>query len=130
MTHVETELDAVIFSDWSLIGPDPGNLCRHLSMRRHAEHDQAVSVLRSIRDGSSRLDLANLLRRHKTIEGVAGTTLSRSEGAKFEYHRMRALHAGTLLKHLKASSLSDFTAKVNLMRNIPRTRIQRTLPVL
>ncbi len=130
LTSVEAHIDAVIYSDWVLTGPDSHDLANHLAVRRNAEHDEAHAILRSMKavSGTAKHQVArNILKQHHTIEGITSTPVLPSETRKYWYYRSRTVHAKSLLHHLKKKSSARFVADLKLLRDHPKTTVHKQL---
>lgn len=119
------QLDAAVYSDWTVIGADTFDLASHLTTRRNAEHDEAVSLLRFIHSGATHAAVRGRLNTHRTVEGVAGMTVPQSDQLKYWYYKARALQARVLLKRFKGTTPAGFLAQLTSLRGQPRTFVQR-----
>jgi hypothetical protein len=123
-TEIHVQLDAVVFADWTVAGPDKTNLARHLMIRRNADHDEAVSLLRAIRAGATRAQLAAKLRQHQKIEGIAGGPIDRAaEPDRYWYFRARTIQARSLLRRFKRTKKGAFARTLAAITNTPKTKI-------
>jgi hypothetical protein len=130
LTSVKADVDAVIYSDWILAGPDPYDLANHLAVRRNAEHDEARAILRSMKavSGTAKHQAArNILKQHHTIEGITSTPVLPSETRRYWYYRSRTVHAKSLLHHLKRKPAARFVADLKLLRDHPRITVHKQL---
>ena len=123
-TDMRVQLDAAVFADWKIVGPNKSNLARHLAIRRNAEHDEAVSMLRAVRAGATRSQLAAKLRQHHLIEGIAGGPVDRTaEPDKYWYFHARAIQSKSLLRRLKRTKKAAFTSILAAVTKTPKTNI-------
>jgi len=130
LASAQAEVDAVLYSDWILTGPDPSDLGSHIAVRRNAEHDEALAVLRSMKSASEitkHQAAQGLLRGHRTIEGITSTPVLLSENRKYWYYRSRTVQAKALLHHLKHKPTAKFIADLKLLRDHPRTKVYKQL---
>jgi hypothetical protein len=122
---ISAQVDAVVYSDWKLLGPDAEGLGRHMSIRRNAEHDESVAVLKLVKTQAPRAVIAALLTSHHDADAVAGTSVPRSDSERHWYYHARSLQAAALLRTLHKSNRSQFTAVLSRARNRPKTQIAR-----
>lgn len=121
-TRVNSEIDAVVYGDWTLAGPDSSSLGDHLRIRRNAEHDEAVSILKAIAKDPTDQAIADTLNQHTSVEGIAGASVPRSKPWRFWYFKARTLQAKAIMARFAANPLG---IKQDLLRvrNIPKTRL-------
>lgn len=121
--RIFVQLDGVIYADSVVVGPDSKNLARHFAVRRNAEHDEAVSMLRFMGTGPTRAEIIGRLRQHKSIEGIRKGAASRSNADEHWYYHARTLQARTLLRYFQAHGQSSFQNTLAALAKQPKTRI-------
>jgi len=117
-----TSLDAVIYSDGSLVGPDLFRLGDRYVASRNAEQDAAISVKRQMRVDGSVAGIERMLQRHIEI-GVA----AQSAEPKAIYLRSRAQEAVLLQRTLHARGLPALTKEVQRKSRFPRDQVVRAV---
>lgn len=117
---VKIWLDATIFSDRTVLGPDAEQSAERLRVRRHAEHDEAVSLLRKLHAGASTNDLENILVAHGTTLRAGGS------GPKAWYWQARRHHAQVLLKLLNQRGPKALLKALAALKAMHRTKIHNT----
>ncbi len=117
-TEVTAELDGVVFSDRKLLGPDTQNLTKRLTVRRNAEHDEALSILKKVKAGASAQDIENVLIAHATA--MRASTVADIKGV---YLQARRHHAQILLKIFENKTLAGFTKVLHKMTKLHKTNI-------
>lgn len=120
---VRVRVDAAVYSDWRLIGPDHGGLGRHLEIRRNAEHDEAVAMLRLLRDDASWEQITAALKQHRTPEGL--TPLAVPPGSDHAWYlRARTLQAKLLLRDPQRKQHGALVHTLVALRKHRRTEIR------
>lgn len=128
ISNVAVRLDAVIYSDFVMIGPDDWNLANHFRARRNGEHDEAHSLLGLTRLDSPADRIRAQLTRDQTIQGAAaGRAISRSQVFVVKYWRARTRQAAALKSLFEQTSYDDFTATLVRLKSQPKTRV-RAIP--
>lgn len=127
VTSATVQLDAIVYADWVVVGPDSFNLATHLTTRRNAEHDEAVSILKLTQSGATHAAIRGKLNRHLTVDGVAGAAVLRSDATKYWYFKSRSLQAKMLLKRFKQSNRAGFIEQLSALRNQPKTGIKQAI---
>jgi hypothetical protein len=130
-TNVRIDLDAVLFEDWSIVGPDIGNMAKILRVQRNAEHDQAVAMIKFLRTNSSSADIIAKLKHDMTLEGVSDGKFSSSRPTMqtrpyvHQYWLARTRKSEALLKQFVHSDPESFASDLAVVRNIPKTTVRR-----
>lgn len=111
-TQVKVSMDAVVFSDWKMIGPNKHKLGTKIRARRNAEHDEGLSLYKLMNNGASDNEIIETLRAH----GLAQRSYKENLGDRW-YERSRRFHAQVLLKAFQNADRQTFTrALVRLTR--------------
>jgi hypothetical protein len=119
-TQMKPSLDAVIFTDWKMIGPNKHKLGTKIRARRNAEHDEGVAVLRLMKKGASDSEIVQTLREH----GAAPRSNNTSLNARW-YEQSRRLHAQILLRAFQDSDRSNFKNALVRLKTQRKTVITR-----
>jgi hypothetical protein len=117
---VRVSLDAAVFSDWKLIGPDKHNLTRRLRSRRNAEHDEGMIVYKLLKSGATDSTIENTLQAHS----AAQRSSKRSAPLRW-YEQARRFQAQVLLRAFQDSDRETFTKAVTRLKNTKNTVITR-----
>lgn len=119
-TSVTTSLDAVVFSDWKLLGPDKYLLGDRLRARRNAEHDEAVGVCKLLKAGAPDSAIVEALQSHASAERSS----NKSTHIRW-YEQNRRYQAQVLLKAFGDADRDTFTKAVTRLRLQKRSLIKR-----
>ena len=127
-------LDAAVFADRRVSGPDQYQLARRFREWRHAQHDESVAIRKLLKQGTAADSIADVLVAHATVPR-AGTGTSPLGGrdwvrveATARYQRARRYHAQFLLKVLERHGLPGLTQAVTATARRMRVRRARHKP--
>jgi hypothetical protein len=120
-SSITMQLDAVIYRDWGVAGPDAFNLAKYLRVRRNGEHDEAVKTLKLIRANPGKDEVTGTLAQRQTIQGAAGKDIPRTNTFLFSYWQARSLQARALLDRFQSADSDTFVRELTTIRNQPKT---------
>jgi|ERR1700722_1486853 len=121
---IKIQIEAAVHSDWTLIGTDEANLSKHLRIRRNAEVTEAFSVLKLVQKGAGDDELIALLKKHQSIEGVAGRVIPRSNVFPYWHFLARTFQAQLLESRLNQVGASKFVNDLMAITGHQKTTIQ------
>ena len=119
-TAVRVSLDAAVFSDWKLMGPDRYNLARRLRSRRNAEHDEGLVVYRLLKAGAPNHLIVQTLRSHASAARSSTQNLP-----LFWYEQARRYQAQVLLRAFGDADRHSFMRAVHRLVTQKNTVITR-----
>ena len=117
---ISTSLDAALFRDWKIMGPDTHNLARRVRSRRHAEHDEAGFMLKLIHSKASDEKIANILQKRGSVMRSI-----KSNGPLRWYEQGRRFQAQVLYRHFTEADRKTFVKALKRLKRQPRTVITR-----
>ena len=115
-TLVEVGLDAVIFNDRTVLGPDVNSLVDRIRVRRNAEHDETGHVVKMVKNGASDEEVVAYLSAKGTSTRPDGS------GSRRWYRLARRQQAQRLLR--KKTNLKPETFEKHVLRT---TAIKKTV---
>jgi hypothetical protein len=118
-TVIGYRLDAVIYNNASIEGPDRGKLARLYTATRNGEHDEAVSVHHLILKNQPPPSIDQLLT--KSITTAPSSPDSRVMN---RYTDARRRQAAYLLYALRTQDTSEFNTLISRLVKLPRTVIK------
>jgi hypothetical protein len=111
-TEVKVSLDAAVFADWKLIGPNKYKLATKMRARRNAEHDAGLSLYKLMKHGASDSEIVRTLQ----VDGRAAKSNVTDLKTRW-YDESRRFHAEILLNAFQnADRLTFKRALVRLTR--------------
>lgn len=119
-TEVTILLDAVIFADWKMMGPNKHHLGTKIRARRNAEHDVGLSVYRLIKQGASDSEISQTLQTHGW-----GLMSTETDLKARWYEDSRRFHAQVLLKAFQNTDRTTFTRALTRLTRQRKTLITR-----
>jgi hypothetical protein len=114
-SRVTMTIVAAITRNYSAVGPQSQQLARIFSVTRNAEHDEALSILKRVREGDSAEEVRKLLRKHSS--GLAFDIRPESD----LYFRVRQRQAKVLLRRSQKARWDQFVRTLEYLRNQPKT---------
>ena len=121
-TVVKVSLDAVVFSDWKLIGHDKHSLRKRLRCTRNAEHDEALVVHKLLKSGASDNIIVETLQEHATAQRS-----SKIHRYARSYDQARRFHAQVLLSCFANTDRATFAQAVRRLKHQPKTVIKKAI---
>jgi hypothetical protein len=125
LVTVDICLDAAVFQDWQLVGPDTANLAKNLRVRRNGEHDEAVSLHKFLKTNPDVTAVESKLMVDQTVDGAAGHTVLNMNIFSQLYWQARTRMAAVLLKRMSGNITAQFLSDLAKLRNCRRTIIQK-----
>ena len=129
-SQVRVALDAAVFKDRKVLGPDVHRLAKLLRCRRNGEHDEAVAILHMLRSGATDSEVQEALYQHGnqvrwSAPGAKGWFKQHKPSAKVHYEQARKHHAQLLLKKFNALGRERFTRLVDRLSKLHNTKLTK-----
>ena len=122
---IDVKVSAAVYGDHVVIGPERANLAKHFRIRRNAEHDEALSLLKTVNPSSvSRPEMASALRHHKHIRAIAGSKVPKADVKRHLYYHSRKIQAKRLHNLFRKTGKRKFVARLIVVKHKKRTKLK------
>jgi hypothetical protein len=115
-TDIEVSIDALIINNRDVIGLDKANLGRVFRVTRNAEHDEANALLKLVKKGVSRDQIAEFLKNRTSV-----ALPSRTNAFRHLYVAVRRRQAKILFRRFKQGTTDQFLRTLKLIKRQPKT---------